>query len=228
MLAEPSKGVLDAAVAAVFKGSNRHQLRLFCRSGQPSKARDLERVAAEAAHAVILLHPEGTSKAAADALKAQALISLTCLREQVLGQDPAAAQASSTGTALRLLRCVSAAARAACRGSTAVLSRLRLAASRSSGRSRTSSFGRSSSHHSDDSSRSMRIVVQTGGSQPCGQQHEPDVIGFLQEATASSLHNSSIQQVQLLSQSTLDRCGRGGGCPDTTRLLRVVWMSRLS
>jgi hypothetical protein len=205
VLAEPSKPVLDAAVAAVFKGSNRHQLRLFCRSGQPSQARDLERVAAEAAHAVILLHPDGTSKAAADALKAQALISLTCLREQVLGQDPSA-QAASTCTA-RLLRCVSAAAAAACRGSATVLSQLRLAASRSRGRrSRTSSFGRTRSHRSSDSRRSMRIVVQTGGSQPSGQQQEPDVIGFLQEATASSLHNSSIQQVQLLSQSTLDRC----------------------
>jgi hypothetical protein len=55
----------------------------------------------------------------------------------------------------------------------------------------------------------MRIVVQmaSNSSTTSASSCSPPggVIGFLQDATAGSLCSGSIQQVQLLSQSTLDR-----------------------
>jgi hypothetical protein len=198
VLAEPSKASLDSAVAAVFKGSK--HLRLFCRSGPPAKARDLERVAAEAADTVIVLHPDScSSKAAADALKATALVSLTCLRERVLGHSATASTSdSSSACTASVLQAVSAAAQAVWTSSSR-LPQLLCSLSRAS----SFTLNSSSNRNSNSSSDSMRIVVQMASGRPCSQPD--DVIGFLQDATATSLYSGKIQQVQLLSQSTLDR-----------------------
>jgi hypothetical protein len=59
----------------------------------------------------------------------------------------------------------------------------------------------------------MRIVVQMA-STPAGGE---DVIGFLQDAAASSFNSSTIQQVQLLGQRTLYRCA--GTQPLSTELV---------
>lgn len=196
VLAEPSKSTLDSAVAAVFKGSK--HLRLFCRSGRPAKARDLELVAAEAADTVIVLHPDScSSKAAADALKATALVSLTCLRERVLsGSQAHTSTPCNSSTWATVLGCIPVAVHAASKAGGSLLKRLGYVQFRG----RTSSLALSTNGlHSS----SMRIVVQMENSPSCSAQD--DVISFLQDATASSLYSGRIQQVQLLSQSTLDR-----------------------
>lgn len=175
VLAEQSKQSLDAAVAAAFKGTH---LRVFCRSGRPSRARDLERVAAESASTVIVMQPDASTPAAADALKATALVSLSCLRERAMGRtqqqpSPASRVCSVAAGMWRWL-------------------------ARASGNSH---LGGASSADS-----SMRIVVQVERSSPSSAQQGEGVIGFLQCAMASSMHSGTIQQVQgLLSQSTLDR-----------------------
>jgi hypothetical protein len=192
VLADESKAGLDAAVAAVFKGS---QLRLFCRSGRPAKARDLEMVAAETADTVIILHPEScSSKAAADALKATALVSLTCLRERALGRTPASVPRDSTfaGTLLSGLAAVTV---AACKSTYSLLCAVSAKLGSTQGRPAGTIANRRGS------SPSMRIVVQMA-SMPVGGE---DVIGFLQDAAASSFNSSTIQQVQLLNQRTLYR-----------------------
>lgn len=168
VLAEPSKAIMDARVAAAFKGSKLH---VFCRSGKPARPGDLERVAAEAADTVIILQPDSSSQAAAEALKATALVSLTCLREQTRSQI--SARPSSTSSSAGMWR--------------AMASRLR---------------GRLSSQDAVDGN--MRIVVQV--LHPSNSQPD-DVINFLQTSTATSMYSSKIQQVQLLSQNTLDRWG---------------------
>lgn len=192
VLADESRASLDAAVAAVFKGS---QLRLFCRSGRPAKARDLEMVAVESADTVIILHPEScSSKAAADALKATALVSLTCLRERALGRTPASKAQDSTHAAA-LLAGMAAVTGAACNCTYSLLCAVsaKLGGTQSRPASRVANRRGSSS--------STRIVVQMA-STPAGGD---DVIGFLQDAAASSFNSSTIQQVQLLSQRTLYR-----------------------
>jgi hypothetical protein len=198
VLAEPSKASLDSAVAAVLKGSK--HLRLFYRSGPPAKARDLELVAAEAADTVIVLHPEScSSKAAADALKVTALVSLTCLREQVLGHSATARTNNSSRSACTasLLEAVSAAAQAVWTSSSR-LPQLLCSISRAN----SCSLNSSSNRNTNSSNDSMRIVVQMASGRPCSQ---PDVVGFLQDATATCLYSGKIQQVQLLSQRTLDK-----------------------
>jgi hypothetical protein len=141
-------------------------------------------VAAEAADTVIILQPEPcSSKAAADALKATALVSLVCLRERALSQARAGARGLPSRMVV-LLACALGAMQAGCRQAAS-----RLWATQ---------------HAASSSASSMRIVVQVQSS--AASSGSEDVISFLQGATASSRNSSEIQQVQLLSQSTLDRC----------------------
>jgi len=189
VLAEVPKPTMDAAVAAVLKGS---KLRIFCRSGRPTRSRDLERVAAEADDTVIILQPEScSSQAAADALQATALVSLSCLQERA--DRHAAQQEAKLGRGLSWQAWLAAATSP---GAGRVVSYLA---------KKLRAVIRLSVPHCSSSSTgsSMQIVVQV--QRRPSSSPEDDVISFLQSTTASSLHGGKIQQVQLLSQSTLDR-----------------------
>lgn len=217
ILADHDKATVDAAISSVFKGT---RLRVFFRRGLPTKARDLERVAAADADTVLVLQP-GTSSCstAADALKATALISLICLREQALGSSSQGQQ----GRAGLVPRCVSAAlsSRLVTHLSAVLQSCRRNAWGLGRAGSLTGRLGSSSSGRSRKSSgsRSLHIVVEassgvpwagfSGGDGSCGSANssscaDADLISYLQASTSSCCLGNNIQQVRLMSSSMLD------------------------
>lgn len=195
VLAEVSKAHMDTAVAAAVKGSKLH---VFCCTGRPARVNDLHRVAAHAANTVIILQPDTCSSAsAADALQTATLVSLVCLLEQAQGHLPAANQ--SQGSALSpsvtyafrtcMLTCCSAV-------SCLWPGNSRLGKAPGQGPCNANMLAANSSR--------LHTVVQVRNS--AGSLRGQEVINFFQEATSSTAVSGSIQQVQLLEQTTLDRC----------------------
>eukprot|EP00879_Flechtneria_rotunda_P024581 GHRR01026070.1.p1 GENE.GHRR01026070.1~~GHRR01026070.1.p1 ORF type:complete len:234 (+),score=87.08 GHRR01026070.1:409-1110(+) len=182
VLAERSKADMDAAVQAAMRG---HRFEVFCISGRPSKQGDLQRVAAQDAGTVILLQPEPcSSDAAGEALKATALISLSCLHNTRSATHNAYTSLSRlshivTHVVTTMRRCL--------RLLTDALTVKQISRSSSSGR------------HSRQQPAGMHVVVQV----PYAQPQDNDLVGFLHSTSTSS---SSVQGARLLSQHMLDRC----------------------